>query len=397
MKKGLIVAIILALVVMLIPGCAGISPPSEEDMAVTEEEEEGTGPPIVEEVNFRFWISDENNAIADFERLDVIISEIGVHQSGESGTWHTLNPNPDPDEDGIPGINLRLLEGEKAMVIWEGTLPAGDYTKVFIYVEDEGITGILLSEETADVKLPSNKLQISKPFTISDDSVVEFVYDITVVKTGKNGKYNLLPQIAQSGPDQDIVDVTPVDVTPAEELEITITNLSDGEVGTAYSVTLEVDGGTEPYTWDVSAGDLPEGLELDSDTGVISGTPTTAGGYDFTVEVEDSSDPEESDTQELSINITTVGVVLDITTTGLLDGEVGTAYSVTLEVDGGTEPYTWDVSVGDLPEGLELDSDTGVISGTPTTAGGYDFTVEVEDSSDPEESDTQELSIHIEA
>jgi len=306
MKKGLIVAIILALVVMLISGCAGISPPAEEDMAVTdegeEEEEEKTGPLVVEEVNFRFWISDENNAITDFERLDVIISEIGVHQGGESGTWHTLDPNPDPDEDGIPGLNLRLLEGEKALVIWEGTLPEGDYTKVFIYVEDEDITGILLSEETADVKLPSNKLQISKPFTISDDSVVEFVYDITVVKTGKNGKYNLLPQIAQSGPDQDIVDVTPVDVIPAEDLEITTTSLSGGEVGTAYTATLEATGGTGSYTWSISEGTLPDELELD-DTGVISGTPTAAGDYEFTVQVEDESEPVQSDTQGLSIHI----------------------------------------------------------------------------------------------
>jgi len=51
-----------------------------------------------------------------------------------------------------------------------------------------------------------------------------------------------------------------------------------------------------------------------------------------------------------------------------------------------------------LPDGLTLDSDTGVISGTPTTAGDYDFTVEVEDESDlVQQSDTQELSIHIEA
>ena len=56
------------------------------------------------------------------------------------------------------------------------------------------------------VKLPSGKLQISKPFSLSD-SVVNFVYDITVHKAGKSGKYILNPQIAQSGPDQEFVEV----------------------------------------------------------------------------------------------------------------------------------------------------------------------------------------------
>ena len=384
MKKGLIVAIILALVVMLIPGCAGISPPLEEDIAVTEEEgEEGTGPLVVEEVNFRLWISDEVNAIDDFDELWVTISDVGMVQADGNGL--IKEPIAPPAE-----VDLTKLEGDNATQLWSGNLLLGEYTKVFLYVTT--VAGILKNGdgngEPADVKLPSSKLQISKPFTISSGQVVDFVFDITVIEAGKSGKYNLLPQIAQSGPDQDINDV---------DLKITATTLPDGEVGTVYTATtLVAIGGTGSYTWSISEDDLlPDGLTLDSGTGVISGTPTTADDYDFTVEVEDSSDPEESDTQELSINIITAGVVLDITTTTLSGGEVGTAYSVTLVAEGGTEPYTWDVSAGDLPEGLELDSDTGVISGTPTTVGGYDFTVEVEDSSDPEESDTQELSINI--
>ena len=63
--------------------------------------------------------------------------------------------------------------------------------------------------EITEVKLPSEKLQISKPFTISSENgqVVDFVFDITVIKTGKTGKYILKPQLAQSGPGQEIVDV----------------------------------------------------------------------------------------------------------------------------------------------------------------------------------------------
>ena len=87
---------------------------------------------------------------------------------------------------------------------------------------------------------------------------------------------------------------------------------------------------------------------------------------------------------------------LESTTTSLPDGEVGTAYAATVEVTGGMEPYTWTISHGSLPDGLTLDSATGEISGTPTTADDHTFTVQVEDSSDPAQSDTQELSIHIE-
>ncbi len=297
MKKGLIVAIILALVVMLIPGCAGISPPSEEDMAVTEEEEgeeeEGTGPLIVEEVNFRLWISDEANAITDFYELEVTISDVGVVQADGNGL--IKEPLAPPVV-----VDLTKLTGDNATEIWSSILLDGDYTKVFIYVTN--VTGTLNGDgpgEPADVKLPSDKLQISMPFTISSASgqVVDFVFDITVIEAGQSGKYNLLPQIAQSGPDQDIDDV---------DLKITPTTLLGGEVGTAYTApALVATGGTGSYTWSISGDDLlPDGLTLDPGTGVISGTPITVGEYEFSVQVEDESAPvQQSDTQELSINI----------------------------------------------------------------------------------------------
>jgi len=155
--------------------------------------------------NFRMLISDDANAIDDFEHLYVTISSIGVHQGGEAGVWHTLEPKPDPDGDNITGLDLKPLVGENALAIWDGTLPEGEYTKVFIYVDE--VKGILTDGTEIEIKLPSQKLQISKPFTIGADSVIDFVYDITVVEAGKSGKYILKPQIGQSGSDQKFKEV----------------------------------------------------------------------------------------------------------------------------------------------------------------------------------------------
>jgi uncharacterized repeat protein (TIGR03803 family) len=167
-------------------------------------------------------------------------------------------------------------------------------------------------------------------------------------------------------------------VTASSTLEITTTSLAAGTVGTAYSQTLEATGGDTPYTWSISVGTLPAGLTLAASTGVISGTPTTAGTSDFTVKVTDSD--SHTATAALSIVIDAASS-LKVTTSLLATAAVGIAYSATLQASGGTSPYTWSLSAGTLPAGLTLASSTGVISGTPTTAVASDaFTVKVTDS-----------------
>ncbi|QOR71841.1 right-handed parallel beta-helix repeat-containing protein [Ruania alkalisoli] len=77
-------------------------------------------------------------------------------------------------------------------------------------------------------------------------------------------------------------------LTLLDPLVIVTDSLPDGTVGEEYSVTLEADGGNGgPYTWGMFEGDLPAGLDLDTETGEISGTPEAAGDVTFTVFVGD--------------------------------------------------------------------------------------------------------------
>ena len=141
-------------------------------------------------------------------------------------------------------------------------------------------------------------------------------------------------------------------------------SLPNGTVGAAYAQTLAVTGGTPPYTWSLSSGTLPAGLALSS-SGAISGTPTSAGGPTAAIfRVTDST--SAAATKSLSI---TINVPLSIGTGSLPNGTVGVTYSQTLSVTGGSSPYTWSAVSGTLPAGLSLSS-SGVISGTPTAAGG---------------------------
>lgn len=220
---------------------------------------------------FRLLISDQPNAIDDFDQLNVSFDHARVFTGEDNGTPDgTLTPTPEPtptpnetetpttnetptvtptptpdptpnetptvtpdetptetpgnetdtpDDDDDQGfftidlegesVDLTEVVGEKAIGVFEGELETGTYQKLELHVEE--VEGILVEGGTAEVKVPSEKLQIVRPFEVEAGETVTFVFDINVVARGNTGMYNLLPVISGSGINGEDVDVEEVD------------------------------------------------------------------------------------------------------------------------------------------------------------------------------------------
>lgn len=178
-------------------------------------------------------------------------------------------------------------------------------------------------------------------------------------------------------------------------LAITTASLPGATVSTTYTQTLQASGGTAPYSWLITTGSLPGGLTLDTSTGIIGGISTVLGTSNFTVQCTDSAATPAVVTRALSITVAPAGGALSITTTSLPAGAQGSAYSATLAATGGTTPYTWSITAGTLHAGLALTQSSGLISGTPSTAGNNSITFMVSDSGTPAQTDTRILPLAV--
>jgi hypothetical protein len=146
-------------------------------------------------------------------------------------------------------------------------------------------------------------------------------------------------------------------------------------VGAAYSQAIVASGGAGPYTYAVTAGALPAGLVLNPATGVLTGTPTSAGPATFTVTATDANGCAGTVTYTVTVAACPVITVAPLAAP---PARLGVAYSQLITASGGTGAYVFTVLSGTLPPGLTL-SAGGLLAGTPTAVGSSTVTIRVTD------------------
>ncbi len=172
---------------------------------------------------------------------------------------------------------------------------------------------------------------------------------------------------------------TIVNDDPVPTITLAPASLSATTVGASYSETLTASGGTGPYTYAATAGVLPDGLTLTS-SGVLSGTPTDEGTFNFTISATDSSGGTGPYSGSRAYTLTVAAPVIALSPATLPPATQGVPYAQTITASGGTAPYTYSTTAGALPSGINLSS-SGVLSGSPTVNGTFNFTVTATDSS----------------
>jgi hypothetical protein len=154
-------------------------------------------------------------------------------------------------------------------------------------------------------------------------------------------------------------------------------SLANGTVGESYSQEIVAQGAPTTFVWSVSTGTLPPGLALGTTTGVLSGTPTTAGTYTFSIRIARADGEGPANVRAFQVIISPL---LQFTTTSPLPpGGIGNSYSATLQASGGRPPYRFELVEVSFPTGLSL-AGSGVVSGIPQSISSGSTLVQVFDA-----------------
>ena len=402
MKIGIMIAATVAALAMVLTMVGGQAAPETAQATGTLQIMVTDAPPEEEVTSIMVTVEsvEVHKATAAQEQEQEQEQEGGQGQNQEQEQEQLANNSTNNSTDEAAGwLPVNILAGNETFdllqiqgieeVLAIAELEPGKYTQIRMTVSNVQVR--LGDGNLTDVILPSGKLKFVRPFNIVEDQTTALLFDFDAEKsvnvTG-SGQIIVKPVVKLSM-------TTPQTIEPGtKHVKIVTPSLPNGALNVSYNATLMASGGATPYIWTIDKGTLPAGLNLDTGTGAISGVPTTDGDFTFTAKVSDNSTPIKSDTQRYTITITgNEGLI--ITTMSMPDGEVETVYNVSLLASGGTSPYTWSIARGNLPDGLTLDAVSGVISGTPTKKGNYNFTLQVSDNATQMNTMTQRLRIRI--
>lgn len=153
--------------------------------------------------------------------------------------------------------------------------------------------------------------------------------------------------------------------------------LPNGSLGEFYEQPIQTNASGGTTTYSVSQGQLPPGLSLNSETGMISGIATEAGSFTFTLHAENDgpNTPGPAD-QELTIEVYGQNLGVTESTQNLIVGESYNYQVQTTGGLGGQVQFERDPSSDDFPPGISMDS-SGAITGTPTEPGSYQVLIRV--------------------
>jgi hypothetical protein len=207
----------------------------------------------------------------------------------------------------------------------------------------------------------------------------------------QSGQFAISIQVSDSMLPSAESTVKPLTLPVILSLQITSVAIPKGQVGAPFKSVESGSGGVSPYIWS-TMGTLPSGLTLDASSGAIAGTPTKPGVTSFTLVLTDSAG--NSVQRSSTIEIDSATPPLSIVTTSLAQATAGQFYTANVGATGGTPPYAWSVSSGQLPIGLTMSS-SGNVTGTPTAGGQTGVNVTVTDSSSPVQTTSKSLSVMV--
>ena len=196
-----------------------------------------------------------------------------------------------------------------------------------------------------------------------------------IAATGGSGGSTTIGFLAGLGtnpPYTSVVALSGTGVAPPAPV-VTSANAAGGITGSAFTYTILATNSPTSF----GASGLPGGVTVNTATGIISGTPTVAGTFAATISATNAGG-----TGSQALTITVTAVAPTITSAAPVSGTLGGAYTHTFTASG-TTPITWSIVTGTVPTGLTLNATSGILSGTPTAAGSFGFTIQAANGTPP--------------